>query len=140
MAVSKEEFIKELNKALEWEYAAAVQYVQHASVMTGAEYDSISKELIVHSNEEMAHAVMVSDIISDLGGIPTIEVEKREVSEDAKRMLMQDLAGEELAISMYKNLIGWAEELKEYGIRRVLEDILIQEEEHRRDILSSLGR
>ncbi|MBA4336356.1 ferritin [bacterium] len=137
---NKEEFIKLLNKALEWEYAAAVQYVQHASVMTGPEYDSISAELVVHSNEEMAHAVTVSTIINDLGGTPTIEVEKRDISEDAKTMLAQDLAGEELAIKMYKELIGMAEELKEYGIRRNLEDILMQEEEHRRDILSSLGR
>ncbi len=137
---NKENFIQLLNKALEWEYAAAVQYVQHASVMTGPEYDSISAELVVHSNEEMAHAVTVSTIINDLGGTPTIEVEKREISQDAKTMLTQDLAGEELAIKMYKELIGMAEELKEYGIRRNLEDILMQEEEHRRDILSSLGR
>jgi len=137
---NKEEFIKLLNKALEWEYAAAVQYVQHASVMTGPEYDTISAELVIHSNEEMVHAVTVSTIINDLGGIPTIEVEKRDISKDAKTMLAQDLAGEELAIKMYKELIGMAEELKEYGIRRNLEDILMQEEEHRRDILSSLGR
>lgn len=137
---SKEEFINLLNKALEWEYAAAVQYVQHASVMTGPEYDAISAELIIHSNEEMAHAVSVSTIINDLGGTPTVDVEKREISQDAKTMLTQDLAGEELAISMYKKLIKMAEELEEYGLRRLLEDILMQEEEHRRDILSSLGR
>ncbi|MBT4936518.1 ferritin-like domain-containing protein [Candidatus Peregrinibacteria bacterium] len=140
MKATKELFIKELNKALEWEYAAAVQYIQHAAVITGAEYDAIAKELEVHANEELAHAIMVSTAISDLGGIPSIEVEKREISGDAKTMLEQDLKGEEHAISMYKNLIGMAEELQEYGIRRILEDILIQEEEHRRDILSSLGR
>jgi len=138
--MTKQEFLKELNKALEWEYAAAVQYVQHAAVITGAEYDSISKELVVHANEEMAHAVMVATIISDLGGIPSIDVEKRSISEDAKTMLEQDLAGEEHAIQMYKDLIAESEKLQEYGIRRVLEDILIQEEEHKRDLLSSLGK
>ena len=137
---NKEEFINKLNKALEWEYAAAVQYVQHAAVITGPEYDSIASELVVHSNEEMAHAVTVSTMITDLGGTPTIDVEKRDISEDAKTMLQQDLAGEELAIDMYKELIGMAEELKEYGMRRGLEDILMQEEEHKRDLLSSLGR
>lgn len=140
MAPTKEEFISGLNKALEWEYAAAVQYVQHASMITGPEYDSISAELVIHSNEEMAHAVTVATIIADLGGIPSVDVEKREISDNSKVMLEQDLAGEELAISMYKELIEQAEQLKEYGIRRSLEDILMQEEEHRRDILSSLGR
>lgn len=137
---NKEEFINKLNKALEWEYAAAVQYIQHSSVITGPEYDAIAAELVVHSNEEMAHAVSVSTMIGDLGGTPTIDIEKRDISEDAKTMLEQDLAGEELAINMYKELIGMAEELGEYGLRRGLEDILIQEEEHRRDILSSLGQ
>lgn len=140
MKATKELFIEELNKALEWEYAAAVQYIQHAAVITGAEYDAIAKELEVHANEELAHAIMVSTAISDLGGTPSIEVEKREISGDAKTMLEQDLKGEEHAIFMYKNLIRMAEELQEYGIRRILEDILIQEEEHRRDILSSLGK
>ena len=137
---NKKTFIDGLNKALEWEYAAAVQYVQHAAVITGAEYGSIAKELIIHSNEEMAHAVIVSTIISDLGGTPSIDVEKRDISEDAKTMLEQDLAGEELAITIYKGLIKQAEELGEYGYRRQLEQILIDEEEHRRDLLGSLGR
>jgi bacterioferritin len=140
MDSKRNQLIQELNKALEWEYAAAVQYVQHATVLTGAEYASISKELITHSHEEMTHAVLVSQLISDLGETPTIDVEKREVSTDAKEMLEQDLLGEEHAISMYKKLIQMAEQLQEYGVRRVLEDILIQEEEHRRDLLSSLGR
>ncbi len=137
---TKQKFIIALNKALEWEYAAAVQYVQHAAVITGPEYAAIATELVVHSNEEMAHAVIVSTIISDLGGTPSIDVEKRDISEDAKTMLEQDLAGEELAIKIYKALIKQAEELGEYGYRRQLEQILIDEEEHRRDLLSSLGR
>lgn len=138
--MGKVDFISLLNKALEWEYAAAVQYVQHAAVITGPEYDSIKKELIVHSKEEMNHAVILSDIITDLGGVPSINVEKREVSENSSEMLKQDLKGEEYAIKLYKELITYAEELKEYGIRRLLEDILMQEEEHRRDILSALGK
>ncbi|MBD3157095.1 ferritin-like domain-containing protein [Candidatus Peregrinibacteria bacterium] len=137
---TKEEFIDKLNKALEWEYASAIQYVQHAAVITGPEYDAIAEELVIHSNEEMAHAVTVSDMISDLGGTPTIDVEERNISDDSKTMLEQDLEGEEIAISLYKELIGMAEELKEYGIRRGLEDILLQEEEHKRDLLGSLGR
>jgi len=140
MSISKEKFIAELNKDLEWEFSAAVQYVQHAAVITGAEYDSIAKELVVHSNEEMMHAQKLSDAISDLGGIPTIDVEERKTSADSMEILEQDLAGEELAISRYKERIGQARELGEYGIARVLEDILMDEEEHRRDLLSSLGR
>ncbi len=130
--------IEELNKDLEWEYAAAIQYVQHGSVITGAQYDSIQKELLVHSTEEMQHAAMLSEQIDFLGGIPTIDAESREISEDALKMLRQDLEGEENAIRRYKQRIRQAEDLQEYGLRRVVEDILIQEEEHKRDLLSAI--
>ncbi len=138
--MSKQSFLKKLNKALEWEYASAIQYVQHSAVMTGPEYDSITEELVIHANEELAHAVKVAEAIADLGGTPTIEVEERNISESSKTMLEQDLEGEEIAIKLYKELIKMAEQLQEYGIRRVLEDILMDEEEHRRDLLSSLGK
>lgn len=137
--ITKKKFIEELNKDLEWEYAAAIQYVQHAAVMTGPEYDSIIKELVVHANEELAHAVSVAEQISFLSGTPTIDVEKMEVSANSKTMLKQDLWGEDNAIKRYKERIGQAEVLGEYGLRRVLEDILMQEEEHKRDIQTALG-
>ncbi len=128
--------LEDLNKDLEWEYAAAVQYVQHAAVMTGAQYESIQKELVIHSQEEMQHAVMLAEQIDFLGGFPTADVERREVSSNTLEMLKQDLAGEDLAIRRYKERILQAEKLREYGLRRVLEDILIQEEEHKRDLMS----
>ena len=140
MKITKKKLIEELNKDLEWEYAAAIQYVQHAAVITGPEYESIQKELLIHSQEEMAHAVMLADQISFLGGVPTVDVEKREVSASSKEMLQQDLWGEENAIQRYKERIAQAEDLQEYGLRRVLEDILIQEEEHKRDLLTVLGK
>jgi len=137
--VTKKKLIEELNKDLEWEYAAAIQYVQHAAVMTGPEYEGIIKELVIHANEEMAHAVTVAEQISFLGGTPTIDIERVETSANSKTMLKQDLAGEDNAITRYKERIGQAEMLGEYGLRRILEDILMQEEEHKRDIQTALG-
>ena len=139
MPVTKKALLEELNKDLEWEYAAAIQYVQHASAMTGAQYDSIQKELVVHSQEEMQHALMLSEQIDFLGGTPTVDVEQRQTSKNTLQMLKQDLAGEELAITRYKERIAQAESLKEYGLRRILEDILIQEEEHKRDLMTVVG-
>ena len=139
MSITREQLIAELNKDLEWEYAAAVQYVQHAAVLTGAQYEGIKKELVIHSQEEMQHANMLAEQIDFLGGTPTVDVEQRDIAEDAKTMLQQDLAGEDNAISRYKERIRQAEGLQEYGLRRVLEDILIQEEEHKRDLMDALG-
>ncbi len=139
MTISREKLIAELNKDLEWEYAAAVQYVQHAAALTGAQYDAIKKELVIHSQEEMQHAVMLAEQIDFLGGVPTIDVERRDIAVDAREMLQQDLAGEDNAIARYKERIAQCEALQEYGLRRVIEDILIQEEEHKRDLQDALG-
>ncbi len=45
----------------------------------------------------------------------------------------QDLKGEDNAISRYKERIYQTGQLHEYGLRRVIEDTLIQEEERKRD-------
>ncbi|MDH4184034.1 MAG: ferritin-like domain-containing protein [Nitrospinota bacterium] len=138
MAVTKKKLLELLNKDIEWEYAAAIQYVQHAAVIKGAKYESIQKELLIHAQEEMQHAITLSEQVDYLGGIPTMKVEKTLTSTDSKKLLKQDLAGERQAIASYKERIAQAEALREYGLRRILEDILIMEEEHERDIKSAV--
>lgn len=138
--MTKEELIKLLNHDLTLEYSAAIQYVQHAAKITGPEYQAIQKELVVHANEEMGHAIILAEQIAFLGGDPTVEVGERHVSPDAVKMLEQDLDGEYDAAKRYRERIKQAEELGEYGLRRVLEDILIVEEEHARDIEAALGK
>lgn len=44
MAITMKKKLELLNKDPEWEYAAAIQYLQHAAVMAGAQYESIIKE------------------------------------------------------------------------------------------------
>ncbi len=140
MVITLEQLLAELNNDLEWEYAALIQYTQHAAAISGAEFDSIQKELLIHAQQELQHANMVSEQIDFLGGVPTIEVELREISPDSTEMLRQDLKGEDNAIKRYKQRIAEAEALHEYGLRRVLEDILIQEEEHKRDLVNALAK
>jgi len=140
MTITKEELLDKLNKDLAWEYAAMIQYVQHASVVTGAEYESIIAELLIHANEEMQHAISLNDQIDFLGGVPAVDVQTIKTSSDSTEMLEQDLEGELDAVSRYKERIAEAESLREYGLRRVLEDILIMEEEHARDLMTVLGK
>jgi len=136
--VTKAELVDLLNQDLAKEYSALIQYVQHASVITGPQYDAISAELTVHSNEEHQHAITLSDQIDFLGGVPAVDVADIHISPDSKTMLEQDLDGELDAIARYRERIAQAEMLQEYGLRRALEDILIIEEEHARDLQSAL--
>ncbi len=140
MEVTKEQLLDKLNYDLAWEYAAMIQYIQHASVITGAEYESVIAELLLHADEEKQHAIQLSEQIDFLGGVPAVDVEEIKTSENSKTMLEHDLEGEMDAIRRYKERIGQAEKLQEYGLRRVLEDILIVEEEHARDLQTVLGK
>jgi bacterioferritin len=137
--ITRDALIDELNRDLAKEFQALVQYVQHAATMTGAQYDAITAELVVHSNEEHAHAIALADQIDFMGGVPGVDVERAVTSAEPQVMLEQDLAGELDAITRYRERIAQAEMLQEYGLRRVLEDILIVEEEHARDLQDALG-
>ena len=138
-SATKAELVDLLNQDLAKEYSALIQYVQHASVITGPQYDAISAELTVHSNEEHQHAITLSDQIDFLGGVPAVDVADIYLSPDSKTMLEQDLDGELDAIARYRERIAQAEMLQEYGLRRALEDILIVEEEHARDLQDALS-
>ena len=137
--VTRAQLIDLLNDDLAKEFQALVQYVQHAAAMTGPQYDAIKAELVVHSNEEHAHAISLADQIDFMGGVPGVDVAEARISPDSKVMLEQDLEGELDAIARYRERIAQAEMLQEYGLRRALEDILITEEEHARDLQDALS-
>lgn len=139
MDINKEKLIELLNIDLTKEYAAAIQYIQHAAVMTGAQFGDIIKELKVHANEEIGHAMVLADQIDFLGGVPTVDVSKIETDKDNVTMLKQDLAGEEDAIDRYKVRIEQSEQLKEFALAQQLRSILAVEQEHAMDLKQALG-
>lgn len=140
MAITKEELIKKLNIDLSKEYAAAIQYVQHSGVLTGAAYGNIQKELIVHANEELGHAVVLADQIDYLGGVPIAEADETHTSKDNDEMLQQDLDGELDAVSRYTARIKEAESLNLLDLAQKLREILAVEQEHAMDLSNALGK
>ncbi len=140
MAITTEELTKLLNHDLELEYSAAIQYINHSAVMTGAQYGDIIKELKVHANEEIQHALILADQIDFLGGKPSVNVGPIKTSDNNEEMLKQDLDGEEDAIRRYKLRIEQAEELKEFALAQQLRAILATEQEHAMDLRQALGK
>lgn len=108
--------------------------------MTGAQYGDIIKELRVHANEEIQHAITLADQIDFLGGFPTVDIGKIKTSKENIEMLKQDLEGEEDAIRRYKTRIDQAEELKEFALAQQLRNILAVEQEHAMDLYQALGK
>jgi len=107
--------------------------------MRGAAYGDIIKELTIHANEEIQHAMILADQIDFLGGIPSVNVGKILTDRDNQKMLEQDLAGEEDAIKRYKARIEQTEELKEFALAQQLRTILGMEQEHAMDLKQALG-
>ncbi|MCJ7729833.1 MAG: ferritin-like domain-containing protein [Sedimentisphaerales bacterium] len=140
MAVTLKKLTELLNRDLELEYSAAIQYINHAAVMSGAVYGDIIKEIKLHANEEVAHAVILADQIDYLGGSPSVNVGEILTSEDNDEMLRQDLAGEEDAIKRYKMRVEQAEQLKEFALAQQLRTILAMEQEHAMDLKQALGK
>ena len=140
MAVTLKKLVELLNKDLELEYSAAIQYINHAAVMTGAAYGDIIKEIKIHANEEIQHAMILADQIDYLGGSPTINVGKILTSKKNDQMLQQDLDGEEDAIKRYKARVEQAEQLKEFALAQQLRTILAMEQQHAMDLKQALGK
>jgi len=140
MAISKKKLLELLNDDLAWEYTAAIQYVQHSGVLTGAQYGDIKKEIILHANEELQHAITLADQIDYLGGVPTVKVYPAQTSPKNEVMLQQDLDGENDAIARYSARIEQAEELKLLHLAQQLRQILIMEQEHAMDLEQALGK
>ncbi|HII72610.1 TPA: ferritin-like domain-containing protein [Candidatus Woesearchaeota archaeon] len=138
--VSKEELINLLNNDLKLEYSGAIQYIQHAAVMTGAMYGDVIKEIKIHATEEIGHAVILADQIAFLGGVPTVDVGKIQTAKGNEEMLQQDLDGELDAVERYKARVRQAEELQEYALAQQLRNILAMEQEHAMDLQQALGK
>ena len=86
---------------------------------------------------EMKHAEMFAERLNYLGGTPTTKPAQIMMGGDLNKMMEDDLAGERNAIKQYKGHIKLAEDEGDPVTRRMLEEIVADEEEHD-DIWSSI--
>ncbi|MCL6446578.1 MAG: ferritin-like domain-containing protein [Armatimonadetes bacterium] len=137
--MTREQIINLLNLDLSWEYAAMIQYIQHAAMLTGPEYFAIIDEELEHAQNEHEHAVRISDQIQYLGGVPTVVVAEIKTSLDNVEMLRQDLQAEYDALARYLQRIEQLEAMKLYDVAQVIREIALVEQEHIIDLEKSLG-
>lgn len=138
-ARQREQILSGLNLDLMWEYAAMVQYIQHASMLTGPEYVAVIDEELQHARDEHEHAVILADLIQYLGGVPTVEVAERLTSLDNEEMLRQDLEAEYDAIKRYLTRIQQLESVGLYDSAQKIRNIVLVEQNHAIDLEKALG-
>ena len=125
--------IDALNEDISYELAAIIQYMWHHVMASGVQSPAIIDRFRLVAMDEMRHAEMLAERIDFLGGVPTTELAAIQVGGDLKKMIRDDIAGEGLAVRLYKQHIKLAAGLDDSTSRRMLEDILADEERHLHD-------
>jgi len=136
---SREQLIELLNEDLSREYQAIIAYVVYSQVLKGAQYMKIAEELELHANEELQHALTISNQIDYLGGMPTVTPTPVRVSKKPEELLRFDLENENETIRNYRRRVQQCEALGEYALAENIRQILVQEQEHQNDLATALG-
>ncbi|MBO0804782.1 MAG: bacterioferritin [Nocardiopsaceae bacterium] len=140
--------ISVLNEVLATEIVCWMRYARHAISARGVNRAQVSAEFTEHADEERDHAMRAAERISQLGGDPDFDpatiVQRAHTTyetfadEDLTGMLRENLAAERIVIEIYQEIIRWLGN-DDVTTRRMMEDILAEEEEHADDILNLLG-
>jgi bacterioferritin len=137
------ELIKKLNKALADEWLAYYQYWVGAKIITGPMRGEAVAELTEHANDELRHADMLAERITQLGGDPILNPKEwydhtncgYEPPEDpaVKKIIEQNIKAEQCAIDVYKNLADMTKD-KDVTTYEMALEILKDEIEHEDDL------
>ena len=125
-----EKLLELLNKGIARELQVSIQYMwQHIQVtgIDGAVAEPVFKEIAI---AEMKHAEALAERLAYLNGVPSTKPDPIFVGGSLIEMLKQDEQNEEEAIQLYKHAIQVAGEEGDFTTRRLLEDILSEEEKH----------
>jgi len=123
-----------LNVDLAAEYQAVVMYQTYASLVTGPYRQELRAFFESEVPDELGHAAFLADKIVALGGDPTTDVPKVPSAKTNKEMLENALRAEVETIDRYKTRIDQAEEAGEISVKVRLEDLIVDESQHRDDI------
>ena len=133
----RKDIIKLLNDSLATELICVLRYKRHHFTAAGLASPKIAEEFLVHANEEAGHADRLAQRIVQLGGEPDFSPDSLsgrshaayDDSADLKAMIRANLIAERVAIEAYSQIIGLIGD-KDSTTRRLLEDILADEQEH----------
>lgn len=144
-AADRATVIKLLNDSLATELVCVLRYRRHHFMARGIHSQSVAKEFLDHSNEELGHADQLAERIVQLGGAPDFAPDglvSRSHAEYVEghtlaAMIREDLVAERIAIDSYRDMIKFLGD-QDPTTRRMMEGILAVEEEHADDLADLL--
>ena len=134
-----------LNEALATELVCVLRYRRHHYMASGINYQSVADEFMEHAVEEQQHADWIAERIRQLGGAPDFNPQGLLTRSHAQYaegnslvdMIKEDLIAERIAIDSYLEMIRFFGD-NDPTSRRLMEEILEQEEEHADDMATLL--
>ena len=141
------EAIQLLNSALATEIMCVMRYRHHQIIANGIDSPQIAAEFLEHALDEERHMMMIAERIDQLGGDPDFNpatVAARTATEygkgtDLLKLIEEDLIAERIAVMVYRKLIEWFGS-NDPTTRRMLEEILKDEEDHANDLADLLTK
>lgn len=141
----RETVIKLLNEALATEIVCTLRYKRHYYMAAGIHAQAVQKEFLEHAQQEQAHADIIAARIIQLGGEPDFNPDglsqrshaEYVAGETIEDMIRENLIAERIAIDSYREMIQYLGQ-KDPTTRRMLEQVLGNEEEHADDMLTLL--
>lgn len=135
-----------LNAALATEIMCVLRYRHHQIIAKGIDRPQVAAEFQEHAQDEERHMMMLAERINQLGGDPDFNpgtVIQRTATEygsgsNLLKLIEEDLIAERIAVMVYRKLIDWFG-AKDPTTRRMLEEILQDEEEHADDLSDLLN-
>ena len=126
--MDKENVIKLLNKDLQDEHGAIIQYLTHAYGMGEGE---MACEIEAMARDEMRHLDWLAEAIVELGGVPSLERGTMKMGgASVHDWMVNDVSLEQGAVTQYEEHI---EAIDDPKIKRLLRRILSDELAHRDD-------
>jgi len=113
---------------------------------TGIHADPVAKEFLAHANQEQMHADKLAERITQLGGEPDLNPAGLAAKSHTEYvegdslvdMVTEDLVAERIVVDIYREAIRFLGD-NDPTTRRIIEDILADEEEHASDLAKILA-
>jgi len=132
----KTELVAMLNKALELEHAARIQYLTHAELVKGQVADEFIARFKEIAGDEEKHEGMFRECLSILDAEPSMGIAPTHRAEGILQMLEVNLKDERGAVDHYRKIYEKMKEAKEElkyeyeFIEHKVRHVIQEEEEH----------
>ena len=127
--------ISALNSLLADELTSINQYMVHAEMCKDWGYEKLHEHFEKRAIDEMKHAEILIGRILFLEGSPIVDnLKKISIGKEVPEQLENDRLAEVEAISAYNAAIKLAGEVNDFATRKILQEILKDEDEHMDEI------